>query len=96
MSKTPCWLAPVFLLLGFGTTASADAITDWNEKATALVAKHQMLPPQAERVVACMHVAMFDAVNSVDRRYQPYAGFIAAPNGVLNDFRVSPKRSGSP
>jgi hypothetical protein len=31
-----------------------------------------MLPPQAERVVATVHVAMFDAVNSIERRYLPY------------------------
>jgi hypothetical protein len=43
-------------------------ITDWNEKAVAFVTKHRMLPPQAERVVASVHVAMFDAVNSVERR----------------------------
>ena len=31
-----------------------------------------MLPPQAERVMATVHVAMFDAVNSIERRYLPY------------------------
>jgi hypothetical protein len=52
--------------------ASADVITDWNEKAVAFVTKQRMLPPQAERVVASVHVAMFDAVNSIERRYRPY------------------------
>jgi hypothetical protein len=79
MSRTAQWAAPIALLLCFGTTASADVITDWNEKATALVAKNRVLPPQAERIIACMHVAMFDAVNSVDKRYQPYGASISAP-----------------
>ena len=30
-----------------------------------------MAPPQAERVMALVHVAMFDALNSIDRRYRP-------------------------
>jgi PAP2 superfamily len=71
------WTIPTLFLLSLGTTASADVITDWNEKAVALVTKHRMLPPQAERVIACMHVAMFDAVNAIDRRYRPYG--VSAP-----------------
>ena len=60
------------ILTGLGGPACADVITDWNEKAVAFVAKQRMLPPQAERVVASVHVAMFDAVNSIERRYRPY------------------------
>ncbi len=66
------WAMPFMLLIGFGSPASADVITDWNEKAVAFVTKHRMLPPQAERVIACVHLAMFDAVNSIERRYQAY------------------------
>jgi hypothetical protein len=66
------WVAPIMILAGLGSPASADVITDWNEKAVAFVTKQRMLPPQAERVVASVHVAMFDAVNSVERRYRPY------------------------
>jgi hypothetical protein len=52
-------------------SAHADVITDWNEKAVAFVTP-RMPPPHAHRVTAIMHVAMFDAVNSIDRRYRPY------------------------
>lgn len=52
--------------------AFADVITDWNEKASALVTARQAPPQLAERVMAMVQVAMFDAVNSVDRRYRPY------------------------
>ena len=72
-------ITPTFFLLSLGTTASADVVTNWNYKAVALVTKHRMLPPQAERVIACMHVAMFDAVNAVDRHYQPYG--VSTPAG---------------
>jgi hypothetical protein len=60
------------ILTGLSGPVSADVIIDWNEKAVAFVTKHRMLPPQAERVVASVHVAMFDAVNSIERRYRPY------------------------
>src|SRR5205807_9461481 len=60
------------LPISLGTPAAADVITDWNEKVIAFVTKHRMLPPQAERVIACVHVAMFDAVNSIEGRYRPY------------------------
>jgi hypothetical protein len=72
MSINLRWVAPILILTGLGGPVFADVITDWNEKTVAFVNKHRMLPPQAERVVASVHVAMFDAVNSIERRYRPY------------------------
>ena len=66
------WAVPVMMLTGLPGPASADVITDWNEKTVAFVTTRTMLPPQAERVMATVHVAMFDAVNSIERRYLPY------------------------
>ena len=51
--------------------ASADVITDWNENAVTL-ATPRMPAPAAQRAVAMVQVAMFDAVNSIERRYRPY------------------------
>ena len=53
------------------TSAPADVIGDWNEKAVGFVTARNVPPPQAERAMAMVHAAMFDAVNSVDRRYLP-------------------------
>src|SRR3954447_23772405 len=61
------------------TSVSADAISDWNEKAVALVTARQVPPPQAERMMAMVHVAMFDAVNSIERRYRPGLTQLPAP-----------------
>jgi len=72
MLKNLRWAASLMILPALGGPVSADVITDWNEKAVAFVSKHRTLPPQAERVIASVHVAMFDAVNSIERRYQPY------------------------
>ena len=52
-------------------SAFADVITDWNEKAVAFVTP-RMVPAAGQRVVAIVQVAMFDAVNSIERRYRPY------------------------
>src|SRR5258705_6440751 len=58
-------------MIGTAPSAFADVITDWNEKAVALVTP-RMPPAAGQRVVAIMQVAMFDAVNSIERRYRPY------------------------
>jgi hypothetical protein len=54
------------------TSVCADAISDWNERAVSMVTARQLPPPQAERIMAMVHVAMFDAVNTIERRYRPY------------------------
>ena len=72
MFPNPRWMIPAILLLSVQPgPLFADAITDWNEKAVAFVTP-RMPPPAAQRVVAIVQVAMFDAVNSIERRYRPY------------------------
>src|SRR3972149_4662423 len=68
-------LSPVFLaaLLLLPAVCVADAVLDWNEVALAQVVAARQLPPEGSRTMAMVHVAIFDAVNAVDRRYQPYA-----------------------
>jgi hypothetical protein len=51
--------------------AFADVITEWNETAVMLVTP-RATPPAAQRMVAMVQVAMFDAVNAIERRYRPY------------------------
>jgi hypothetical protein len=58
-------------------SAFADVVTDWNEKAVAFVTG-KMAPAAGQRVVTIMHVAMFDAVNSIERRYRPYLAQLPA------------------
>jgi PAP2 superfamily len=82
MLKNVRCVVPAVILTALAGPASADVITDWNEKAVAFVTKRTMLPPQAERVVASMHVAMFDAVNSIERRYTPYLAQLSVDKGT--------------
>ena len=65
-------IACLALGIGIGPSASADTISDWNEKAVGFVVAEGLPPPQAERIVAMAHVAMFDAVNSITPYYRPY------------------------
>src|SRR5258708_11223686 len=53
------------------TSASANVIADWDATAVAIVASALPGPP-AEREMALVHAAMFDAVNAIERRYRPY------------------------
>jgi PAP2 superfamily protein len=79
------WVVPVVMLTGLPGPVSADVITDWNEKTVAFVTTRTMLPPQAERVMAMVHVAMFDAVNSIERKYVPYMLQLPAAKGASKD-----------
>src|SRR5215475_5135508 len=59
-------------IFGLAQPASADVITDWNENAVGFGVLHNIGPPPAERIIAMTQVAMFDAVNSIERKYRPY------------------------
>jgi hypothetical protein len=54
------------LLIGLSVADNADVITDWNEK--AVVRAGQTLPFVQTRSVAIVHLAMFDAINSDEKR----------------------------
>jgi hypothetical protein len=76
--------------------ASADTIAEWGAKAVAMGAEKQLPTSRSTRVLAMTNVAMFEAVNAIDRRYKPYkldlvgdklasrdAAAAAAAHGVL-------------
>ena len=66
-------LLVVSSVLCLGTIAArADVVTDWNDKAVAFAVSRNMGPPPAERIMAMAHLAIFDAVNSIERKYRPY------------------------
>src|SRR3954471_2355877 len=67
-----------------GSSASADVITDWDQKAIDIVAP-RMPSTHSQRIVAIMHAAMFDALNSIERRYQPYIAQLPASPTTSKD-----------
>jgi hypothetical protein len=64
-----------------GAPSHANVIADWDAKAVALAS-----PGAAgEREMAILHLAMFDAVNVIERRYRPYLLQITAPDWLSED-----------
>jgi hypothetical protein len=71
--------------VGLAQPTSADAIADWNEKALTHVLGRNLPPPPAERIMAMVHLAMFDAVNSIERQYRPYLVELPASPGASRE-----------
>ena len=76
------------LALGAASRVQADVITDWNDKACAIVGKAGAGAP-GHRLMAVVQVAVFEAVNSIDPKYTPYMEKIAAPRGASIDAAVA-------
>jgi hypothetical protein len=69
-------------LIGATSPAFANVITDWDEKAlvavTPLASLGNPSPYMAQRMMAMVHAAMFDTVNSIEHRYRPYLAQLPA------------------
>jgi hypothetical protein len=85
MRATAGGILTAALLLGAGARARGDVITDWNDTAVAAGYAARQIPPLHNRNVAMVNVAMFDAVNSIDRRYAPFLVQLSAPAGAARD-----------
>jgi hypothetical protein len=66
----PAALIAASLAVAIPAPGRANVITDWDEKAVAAATPIGTYP--AQRMMAMVHVAMFDATNSITRRYRPY------------------------
>ena len=67
------------------TAARADIIMDWNAKADTLAIEKQLLNAANSRGQAMLHIAMFEAVNAIDRRYAPYKLKLTADKNVSRE-----------
>lgn len=79
MRRAWCCAALLFLL---PAASMADAVLDWNEHGLAAVLAARRSPPEGARAMAMMHVAMFNAVNAIERRYATYGFEGRAPAGT--------------
>jgi hypothetical protein len=89
ISPATPWASPALmgllacaLCLLMTTLAHADAVTDWNETAIRAAASVGISTGWQSRIVAITHAAIFDAVNSIERQYTPYAVEVSAPAGA--------------
>lgn len=71
-------LVGLSVLVAAAVPARADVITDWNQKALPIVTKYSLGAP-AYRGLAIMHLAMYQCVNSIEPRYEPYKTKLDAP-----------------
>jgi hypothetical protein len=67
------------LVLAVGIHGSRRRDYRLERECTVTLVTPRMAPPVAQRAVAMVQVAMFDAVNSIERRYCPYLVQLPAP-----------------
>jgi hypothetical protein len=74
------------LMLGglFGA-ARADVVLDWNAIAVNTAVTNKQNPFAQARYAAIVQLAVFETVNSITHKYQPYLGTITAPLGASPD-----------
>jgi hypothetical protein len=71
------------------SSARADAVTDWNEKAVAAVYAARLSPDQQSRSLAIVHIAVFEALNSIEPRYTPYRTRLPVEPGASPEAAVA-------
>lgn len=88
--KKPVLLFVCALFLG-GTPANADVISDWNVQALARIAASSppRRGPSGVLDTAVLHLAMHDAVQAFEHRYQPYCA--AIPNATGSPVAAASK-----
>ena len=77
--KKSCVMVCALLLCA--STAGADVISDWNREAGARIGAGARRGPSGSLDFAVVHLAMHDAVQAFERRYQPYCVAIPSPSG---------------
>jgi hypothetical protein len=73
------------VLVGLSVTVHADVITDWNDKVVAAGVQARQSPMVHTRNAAIVHVAMFEAINAIDRRYTPYRVQVSPAAGTSRE-----------
>ena len=78
MAAAVVLLASALALLALVVPASADAISDWAAKADAVATEQRDSPRSRARTIAIVNVAMFEAINAVERGDTPHKLNISA------------------
>ncbi len=69
--------------------AKADAVCDWNTKAGEIVVSAKMGPPPANRALAIANTAVYEAVNTITKRYPAGALKLEAAPGASVDAAIA-------
>src|SRR5215204_5926027 len=86
------FLLAIVLAPALATTGRADTVTDWNkimqDTVTASGGTPASNPNHQTRWAAIVQLAVFEAVNSIDRSYEPYIAYLEAPADASLDAAV--------
>src|SRR5918998_1340300 len=86
-----CLAASALIALSASASARADAVTDWNVNAVdSLVGTAGQSPTVSTVHLAMVHGAVYDAVNSIDGRYEPYLVDVRARDWYSKDAATDP------
>jgi len=77
------FVSAALLTLLVAAAPAQDPISDWNAISEQAVRTASHPPPVAALDFAIVHLAVYDAVESIDRRYEPYHAAVAGATGSL-------------
>src|SRR2546422_551457 len=89
LSAHPIRKAWVLLAILWLASSRADVLTDWNNAALDAIRAAKTPPPKASRSLAMLHVAIFDAVNGIHRKYESYLVPSAVPASASMEAAAS-------
>ena len=74
---------------------SANVVLEWNQLAVHAVGQARVPPVFASRALAIVQTAVYDAVNAIDRSFEPYYSEVQASRGGCWSWATAPPGSGS-
>jgi hypothetical protein len=66
----------LLIIVALPTLVRADVVHDWNDVALSAIQNTSAPPPKAARALAMMHVAIYDAINSIDSTHQSFRVYV--------------------
>src|SRR5262245_7835170 len=61
---------------------SANVVLEWNQLALQAIGQARVSPVVASRALAITQAAVYDAVNAIDRSFEPYHAHVQASRGA--------------
>lgn len=77
--KRRCLFACLVIIITIPGLTRADVITDWNEITLGAVQANGMPATRSSRLLAMVHIAMYDSINSLYGAYKPFYRYTSAP-----------------
>ncbi|MGE4196683.1 MAG: hypothetical protein AB7G11_06130, partial [Phycisphaerales bacterium] len=72
-----------------GMACNADEITHWSGVVRQAIRVNGGAPCPIARAAAMTHIAMYEAYNSIDRRFTPYIGYVDAAPGASAEAAIA-------